>query len=820
MFHEIQKERVNTMTDGNSEAKLSTLTIKIGGMSCAACANRVEKGLSSLNGVEKAGVNFATEKASVTYDKAHVGLNEISEKIEKLGFQVIKDKIELKITGMSCAACSGRIEKVLHKLPGVYSAVVNLAIEKATVEYNAGQINIIDIKSRIEKLGFGAHDITDGTEANKEKETRKSEVTQQRFRLIISAVFSFPLLFAMVLHLMGVRSAAADLLMNPYFQFAAATPVQFIAGWQFYRGAYLALRNGGANMDVLVALGTSAAYFYSVVNIIRGNHDLYFETSAILITLIILGKLLEATAKGRTSEAIKALMGLQAKTARVIRNGQEMDIPIEEVLAADIVVVRPGEKVPVDGVITDGTSAIDESMLTGESLPVDKKIGDEVIGATINKFGTFKFRATKVGRDTALAQIVRIVEEAQGSKAPIQRFADVVSGYFVPTVVALAVLTFLAWYFIFDPGNFSGALINLTAVLVIACPCALGLATPTSIMVGTGKGAENGILIKGAEHLENAHRLTTIVLDKTGTITKGQPEVTDIITMTGFSEDEIVGLIVRAEKNSEHPLAQAIVKYGQEKGLSMADPESFTAIPGHGVEVAIDGQRILVGTRKLMSENNIEFKTLLPKIEELEQQGKTVMMMAISKEMAGLFAVADTVKESSAEAVTQLQKLGIEVWMITGDNERTARAIAGKVGITNVMAEVLPEYKAEKIDSLKREGKVVGMVGDGINDAPALVTADVGFAIGTGTDVAIEAADITLMSGDLRGIVAAIKLSKATMRNIKQNLFWALIYNTLGIPIAALGYLSPVLAGAAMAFSSVSVVTNALRLKGFKPYAE
>ena len=820
MFHEIQKERVNTMTDGNSEAKLSTLTIKIGGMSCAACANRVEKGLSSLNGVEKAGVNFATEKASVTYDKAHVGLNEISEKIEKLGFQVIKDKIELKITGMSCAACSGRIEKVLHKLPGVYSAVVNLAIEKATVEYNAGQINIIDIKSRIEKLGFGAHDITDGTEANKEKETRKSEVTQQRFRLIISAVFSFPLLFAMVLHLMGVRSAAADLLMNPYFQFAAATPVQFIAGWQFYRGAYLALRNGGANMDVLVALGTSAAYFYSVVNIIRGNHDLYFETSAILITLIILGKLLEATAKGRTSEAIKALMGLQAKTARVIRNGQEMDIPIEEVLAADIVVVRPGEKVPVDGVITDGTSAIDESMLTGESLPVDKKIGDEVIGATINKFGTFKFRATKVGRDTALAQIVRIVEEAQGSKAPIQRFADVVSGYFVPTVVALAVLTFLAWYFIFDPGNFSGALINLTAVLVIACPCALGLATPTSIMVGTGKGAENGILIKGAEHLENAHRLTTIVLDKTGTITKGQPEVTDIITMTGFSEDEIVGLIVRAEKNSEHPLAQAIVKYGQEKGLSMADPESFTAIPGHGVEVTIDGQRILVGTRKLMSENNIEFKTLLPKIEELEQQGKTVMMMAISKEMAGLFAVADTVKESSAEAVTQLQKLGIEVWMITGDNERTARAIAGKVGITNVMAEVLPEYKAEKIDSLKREGKVVGMVGDGINDAPALVTADVGFAIGTGTDVAIEAADITLMSGDLRGIVAAIKLSKATMRNIKQNLFWALIYNTLGIPIAALGYLSPVLAGAAMAFSSVSVVTNALRLKGFKPYAE
>ena len=463
---------------------------------------------------------------------------------------------------------------------------------------------------------------------------------------------------------------------------------------------------------------------------------------------------------------------------------------------------------------------VDESMLTGESLPVDKKTGDEVVGATINKFGTFKFKATKVGSDTALAQIVRIVEEAQGSKAPIQRFADVVSGYFVPTVVGLAIVTFLVWYFIFDPGNFARALVSFTTVLVIACPCALGLATPTSIMVGTGKGAENGILIKGGEHLENAHRLTTIVLDKTGTITKGQPQVTDIIATAGFSEDEIVGLIVRAEKNSEHPLAEAIVKYGQEKGLSVEDPESFTAIPGHGVEVKINDQQILVGTRKLMSDNKIEFQSFIPQIEGLEQQGKTVMMMAVDKQMAGLFAVADTVKESSAEAVAQLQKLGIEVWMITGDNERTARAIAEKVGIVKVMAEVLPEHKAEKVESLKREGKVVGMVGDGINDAPALVTADVGFAIGTGADVAIEAADITLMSGDLLGIVAAIKLSKATMRNIKQNLFWALVYNTLGIPIAAAGYLSPVVAGAAMAFSSVSVVTNALRLKKFKPYAD
>ena len=729
-------------------------------------------------------------------------------------------KIDLKITGMSCAACSGRIEKALNKLPGVQHAVVNLAIEKATVEFDASQIKVADIKARVEKLGFGAHDVMDASEANKEKETRATEETQQRFRLILSAIFSFPLLFAMVLHLIGIKGGVTELLMNPYLQFVLATPVQFIAGWQFYRGAYLALQNKSANMDVLVALGTSAAYFYSIANIVRQSHDLYFETSAILITLIIVGKLLEARAKGRTSEAITALMGLQAKTARVIRNGQEIDIPIETVAIADIIVVRPGEKIPVDGVITEGISAVDESMLTGESLPVDKKNGDEVVGATINKFGTFKFKATKVGKDTALAQIVRIVEEAQGSKAPIQRFADVISGYFVPTVVALAVFTFLGWYFLLDPGNFPRALVNFTAVLVIACPCALGLATPTSIMVGTGKGAENGILIKGAEHLENAHRLTTIVLDKTGTITKGKPEVTDIITAPGFSKEEIVGFMVRAEKNSEHPLAQAIVTYGKEKGLVVEDPESFTAIPGHGVEVSINGQRILVGTRKLMSENNVEFESFLPEMEKLEQQGKTVMLMAVEEKIAGFFAVADTLKENSKEAVEELQKIGIEVWMITGDNERTAQAIAEKVGIKKVMAEVLPEYKAEKIESLKREGKVVGMVGDGINDAPALATSDVGFAIGTGTDIAMEAADITLMSGDLRGIVAAIKLSRATMKNIKQNLFWALVYNALGIPIAALGYLSPVVAGAAMAFSSVSVVTNALRLKSFKPYSK
>lgn len=798
-------------------ANLQSATLKIGGMSCAACASRVEKGLAALPGVAKAVVNFAAEKATVTYDKDQIGLRDMAAKVEELGYQVVKDKAEFKITGMSCAACARRIEKGLAALPGVYSAVVNLAMEKATVEFNPGELAEAEVKALVERLGFGAHSLADTREIDREQAMREGEIRSQRVRLFISVVFSFPLLWAMVLHMFGVSGATAQLLMNPYLQWALATPVQFIAGWQFYRGAFLALRGGGANMDVLVALGTSAAYFYSIANVLRDVSDLYFETSAILLTLIILGKLLEARAKGRTSEAIRALMGLQAKTARVVRDGQEVDVPVEGVVPGDIVVVRPGEKIPVDGVIVEGISTVDESMLTGESIPVDKKVGDEVFGATLNKLGAFKFKATKVGKDTALAQIIRIVEEAQGSKAPIQRFADVVSGYFVPAVITLAVLTFLAWYFVLDPGNFSRAIVNFTAVLVIACPCALGLATPTSIMVGTGKGAENGILIKGAEHLENTHRLTAIVLDKTGTITKGEPAVTDIISLNGQTETQLLRLAAVAEKNSEHPLAQAIVRQGQAQGVVSGDVAEFAAIPGHGVRARVDGKTVLVGTRKLMRENGVDFDSSISRIEALEQQGKTVVLMAVENEPAALIAVADTVKEHAADAVAQLKAMGLEVWMITGDNERTARAIAREVGIENIMAEVLPEDKAEKVQELKLQGKVVGMVGDGINDAPALATADVGFAIGTGTDVAMEAADITLIRGDLRGIVAAIQLSKATMRNIKQNLFWALIYNLLGIPIAAAGFLSPVLAGAAMAFSSVSVVTNALRLRRFRP---
>lgn len=806
------------LKESTVSSDLRSGTFKIGGMTCAVCATRIEKGLNKLTGVDKAVVNLAAEKATVHYDPAQITVQEIGAKIENLGYQVIKDKANFKITGMSCAACANRIEKGLNKLPGIYSASVNLVGEKAAVEYDPREVTIEQMKAKIDSLGFTAHDLTDNKDRNQEKQVKEAEVSRQRFRLILSAVLSFPLLWAMVLHFFGIMGSVGHFLNNPYLQLVLATPVQFIAGWQFYRGAYAALRNGSSNMDVLVALGTSAAYFYSIANVVRGVAELYFETSAILITLIILGKLLEATAKGHTSEAIKALMGLQAKTARVIRNGEEIDVMIEAVLVGDIIVVRPGEKVPVDGVIIEGTSTVDESMLTGESLPVDKKVEDPVVGATINKFGTFKFKATKVGKDTALAQIVRIVEEAQGSKAPIQRFADVVSGYFVPTIIVIALLTFLGWYFVGDSGNFSRALINCISVLVIACPCALGLATPTSIMVGTGKGAENGILIKGAEHLENAHRLTAIVLDKTGTITKGEPDVTDIIPLAHLNESELLQIAVEAEKKSEHPLAEAIVKFGQSRGIIAADPERFTAIPGYGVEVFQRGSRILVGTRKLMRENNIIIDPLISQIESLEGQGKTVMLMSSGDQMIGLLAVADTIKEHSADAVAELKQLGIEVWMITGDNERTARTIANQVGIDSVMFEVLPEHKAQKVESLKKEGKVVAMVGDGINDAPALATADVGFAIGSGTDVAIEAADITLMRGDLRGIVAAIKLSKATMKNIKQNLFWALIYNSLGIPVAVAGYLSPVVAGAAMAFSSVSVVMNALRLKRFKPY--
>ena len=720
---------------------------------------------------------------------------------------------------MTCAACSARIERGLNKIDGILEANVNLALEKAIISYIPGLVSVAEIKNKIEEIGYKVLDFDADQQGDKEQEARQKEITRQKKLFIISALLSIPLLSMMFIEWFGLHLIAPHFLMDPVFQFVLATPVQFGVGGYFYKDAYKALRGGSANMSVLVALGTSAAYFYSVAATffpeLIGSTHVYYESAAVIITLVILGKFLEALAKGRTSEAIKKLIGLQPKTARVIRNDQELDLPVDDVVKGDIIVVKPGERIPVDGIIISGTSSVDESMLTGESLPVDKKEGSEVIGATINKHGSFKFKATKVGKETALAQIVRIVEEAQGSKAPIQRMADLISAYFVPVVVSISVVTFLVWYFLVDPGNFTNALLPAISVLVIACPCALGLATPTSIMVGTGKGAENGILIKGGEHLENAHKINTVVLDKTGTITKGEPEVTDLVALF-MEKKELLKLAASAEKASEHPLAEAIVRYAREQGIALSDGAGFQAIPGKGIRVNVDGKEVLLGNKKLMQDNQVDIGVLVSQSERMEAEGKTAMLIAVDGKAAGIIAVADTVKESSRDAIKELKAMGIEVIMITGDNSKTAQAIAKQVGIDRVLAEVLPENKAEEVEKLKNTGKVVAMVGDGINDAPALATADVGIAIGTGTDIAMEAGDITLISGDLHGIVAAVKLSQATMKNIKQNLFWALFYNSLGIPVAAFGLLSPMIAGAAMAFSSVSVVSNALRLKKWK----
>ncbi len=797
------------------------VNLQISGMTCAACANRIEKGLKKVEGVHDANVNFALEKTKIMYDPQKTNPQQFKEKVESLGYGIVSDKAEFTVSGMTCAACANRVEKRLNKLEGVNGATVNFALESATVDFNPDEINVNEMKSAITKLGYKLEVKSD--EQDESTDHRLQEIERQKKKFIISFILSFPLLWAMVSHFSFTSFIyLPDMLMNPWVQLALATPVQFIIGGQFYVGAYKALRNKSANMDVLVALGTSAAYFYSVYLSIQSigssEHmtDLYFETSAVLITLIILGKLFEAKAKGRSSEAIKKLMGLQAKTATVVRDGTEMKILIEEVVAGDIVYVKPGEKIPVDGEIVEGKSAIDESMLTGESIPVDKTIGDVVIGSTMNKNGFLKVKATKVGRDTALAQIIKVVEEAQGSKAPIQRVADQISGIFVPVVVVIAIITFAVWMIFVTPGDFGGALEKMIAVLVIACPCALGLATPTSIMAGSGRSAEYGILFKGGEHLEATHRLDTVILDKTGTVTNGKPVLTDVIVADGFYEEEILRLVGAAEKNSEHPLAEAIVEGIKEKKIDIPSSETFEAIPGFGIESVVEGEQLLIGTRRLMKKFNIDIEEVSKSMEELEREGKTAMLIAINKEYAGIVAVADTVKDTSKAAITRLKKMGLDVVMITGDNTQTAQAIAGQVGIEHVIAEVLPEGKAEEVKKLQAQGKKVAMVGDGINDAPALATADIGMAIGTGTDVAMEAADITLIRGDLNSIADAIFMSKMTIRNIKQNLFWALAYNGLGIPIAALGFLAPWVAGAAMAFSSVSVVLNALRLQRVK----
>ncbi|WP_438347889.1 heavy metal translocating P-type ATPase [Paenibacillus sp. FA6] len=798
--------------------------LQITGMTCSACATRIEKGLARLEGVTKANVNLALEQASVSFDPKRLDVGKIEQKITDLGYGTVKESMDFEITGMTCAACSTRIEKGLNKMAGVSQANVNLALETAHVEYSPGNVNVQDIIRKVEQLGYKA---SPKGEARDTAELRKSEINRKKWMWIVSGLLSLPLLWAMVGHFSFTEWIPVPaLFMNPWFQLLLATPVQFIIGAQFYIGAYKALRNGSANMDVLVALGTSAAYFYSLYLTIQSlsmgamEHtvEMYYETSSVLITLILVGKWFEALAKGRSSEAIKSLMGLQAKTTLVVRNGEEMNIPMEEVVVGDVIIVKPGEKVPVDGQVIEGISSVDESMLTGESIPIEKQVGDKVIGATLNKNGVLHIKATKIGKDTTLAQIIQVVEAAQGSKAPIQRIADVISGIFVPIVVAIAVITFLVWFFWVEQGQFASALEKAIAVLVIACPCALGLATPTSIMAGSGRAAEFGILFKGGEHLESAQGIEVVVLDKTGTVTNGKPILTDVLPIAPIIESSLLRMTAAVEKHSEHPLADAIVSgaIDRSKGLPLPVAKKFENIPGYGVSAWVDGRKMLVGTRKLMSENGVDIGSAHEDMNQLEESGKTAMLVAIDDKYAGIVAVADTIKETSKEAVNRLKNMGIDVVMITGDNERTAKAIAAQAGISTVLAEVLPEGKAEEVKKMQRSGKVIAMVGDGINDAPALATANIGMAVGTGTDVAMEAADVTLMRGDLNAVADAIVMSRRTMSNIKQNLFWALAYNAIGIPIAAAGFLAPWVAGAAMAFSSVSVVLNALRLQRVK----
>jgi Cu+-exporting ATPase len=743
------------------------------------------------------------------------------------------------VTGMTCASCVRRVERALEKAPGVLEANVNLANQRATVRYLAGEVELRDLEKAVEGSGYG---VVRGEESFAE-DSHEREYKKLKADFILAAALTTIILVGSLPMMLGLEPPIPMVWLKVLL-LVLATPVQFWAGKRFYRGAWGALKHGQANMNTLVVIGTSAAYLYSAVAALApglfaaGRDDVYFDTSALIITLILLGHLLEARAKGRTNEAIKKLAGLQAKTARVLRGGEELDVPLESVLVGDLVVVRPGEKVPVDGRVVSGGSAVDESMITGEAIPITKREGDEVIGATMNTSGSFCFEATKVGEDTTLHQIMRMVEEAQGSKAPVQRFADRISAVFVPAVIGVAAASFVVWLLFGPEPALTFALLNTVAVLIIACPCAMGLATPTSIMVGTGKGAESGFLIRGGEALEGAHKLDTVVLDKTGTLTRGEPELTDIVVENGVREDELLRLVASAERASEHPLGEAIVRGARDRDLPLAEADAFEAVSGGGIRARVEGLEVLVGSRRFLSEAGVSEDGLLPEAEELAREGKTPIFVAVDGEPAGLVAVADVVRDESREAVTRLHALGLEVAMLTGDNRRTAEAIARKLGIDRVVAEVRPEDKANEVKRLQAEGKRVGMVGDGINDAPALAQADVGIAIGTGTDVAMEASDLTLISGDVRGVARAIKLSKATVRNIKQNLFWAFAYNVALIPVAAgvlyplfsdgsvpevlrpvlgeYGFLNPVLAAVAMALSSVTVVSNALRLRRAK----
>ncbi|HCM90476.1 MULTISPECIES: heavy metal translocating P-type ATPase [Vagococcus] len=817
------------MTDKNN--------FKIEGMTCASCAQTIEKVTSKLPGVVEANVNLATEKLSMTYDAKELSDETIAKAVEDAGYHLVMETShkQYDIDGMTCASCAQTIEKVVGKLEGIKTVNVNLATEKMTVDYEEDKLSAADIVAAVENAGYHAKESLDQeAQADLDKAKKEKHIKDMWRRFWQSAVLTVPLLYIAMGEMVGLPlPEMIQPMVYPerfaLLQLILALPVVII-GRQFFIVGFKALFKGHPNMDSLVALGTSAAFLYSlygtIMTLLGSEHfvmNLYYESAAVILALITLGKYFEAVSKGKTSEAIKKLMGLAPKTAIIIREGKEVEISVDEVKTGDIIVVKPGEKIPVDGVIVSGTSAVDEAMITGESMPVEKKAGDKVIGASINKNGSFQFEATKVGKDTTLSQIIKLVEDAQGSKAPIAQLADKVSGVFVPIVIVLAILAGLAWFFL-GQESWIFALTITISVLVIACPCALGLATPTAIMVGTGKGAENGVLIKSGDALETTHKIKTIVFDKTGTITEGKPVVTDIVVAASLAEDKLLALSAAAEKGSEHPLGEAIVQAAAEKNLTLSPLDSFEAIPGHGIEVTIEGQMLILGNKKLMNQRNVTLGEFEERSNQLAQEGKTPMYISNGSELLGIIAVADTIKPSSIKAIDKLHRMGIEVAMITGDNRRTAEAIAKQVGIDRVLSDVLPEDKANEVKKLQKEGKKVAMVGDGINDAPALAQADIGIAIGSGTDVAMESADIVLMRSDLMDVPTAIELSHATIKNIKENLFWAFAYNTLGIPVA-MGVLylfggpllNPMIAGAAMSFSSVSVLLNALRLKRFKP---